>query len=47
LERLFSTLLVILMILGLVACTGSREPNIDRVQCPACGYEFNALAGEN
>ncbi len=40
-KRLTCTILAILLIASLCACTGGSGKNGVRVKCPACGYEFD------
>ena len=41
-KRFFTGAFAIMMILALAACAGSGAGNKVRVECPACGYEFDA-----
>jgi hypothetical protein len=45
LKRLTSLLTALMLVVSLAACaTTPREESV-RVKCPACGYEFDAPAG--
>ena len=35
-------LLMVWAMVSLTACTGSKQADVRRVKCPACGYEFDA-----
>ncbi len=41
-KKLVSLLTMSLLALSLVACAATGGKDKVRVQCPACGYEFNA-----
>jgi hypothetical protein len=41
-KKVFTSALTIIMLLSLVACTGTKGDQKVRVKCPACGYEFDA-----
>ena len=41
-NKVFTGVLAVMMILSLVACAGTNGDQKVRVKCPACGYEFDA-----
>lgn len=49
-RQVFPIALAVIMLLTLSGCSwmgfGEEEGDVVRVQCSACGYEFNALVPE-
>ncbi len=41
-KKVFTSALLVIMIVSLAACAGSKGDQKVRVKCPACGYEFDA-----
>jgi hypothetical protein len=46
LKRLTSLLTALMLIVSLAACATTPRDETVRVKCPACGYEFDAPAGD-
>jgi hypothetical protein len=46
LRRLTSLLTALMLVVSLAACATTPRDETIRVKCPACGYEFDAPAGD-
>jgi hypothetical protein len=46
LKRLTSMATALLLVVSLAACATTPRDETVRVKCPACGYEFDAPAGD-
>ncbi|MDO3376878.1 hypothetical protein [Geoalkalibacter halelectricus] len=47
-KRLMTSIVAFVMLIGLAGCAAMAPPDVDtRVQCPACGYEFEVPKHHN
>lgn len=40
-KKLIGLLVMVLLAASLYACSSAKQAEVQRVRCPACGYEFD------
>ncbi|MBN2426966.1 MAG: hypothetical protein JXK94_01365 [Deltaproteobacteria bacterium] len=43
-RKVIGLLVMVLLAASLAACSTAKKAEVQRVRCPACGYEFDAPA---